>query len=196
MADASMTPNMQSWTDDLNNFGRTEIKTSFKSLTWRIGIAVAVLTAVIWFRYEAGDIGQRGLTLAIGGSILLLVGCVVFVKMKWGDSKIIVERDGVVLYDGKRFPWSDITDVTVFNNPRSGSALQVNLTEDAWKARMDSEGAGGKLLHGANKFITRKRGLVQPEYFDANPAELAAWMNQFPTGVAEVPEDVETSGVS
>lgn len=191
-----MTPNMQSWTDDLNSFGQVKIKTNFKSLIWRVGLAAIIVAVVVWFRYQAGDIGERGLSIAIGGFALLIIGCVIFVKMKWGNSSIIVERDGIVLYDGKRIPWSGITDVSVFNNPRSGSALQVNLTEDAWNARMNEEGRGGKMMHGANKFITRNRGLVQPEYMDVNPAEFAAWLNQFPTGEPELHADVEPAPVS
>lgn len=187
---------MQSWTDDLYNIGQVKIKTNFKSLIWRVGLAVIIVAVVVWFRYQAGDIGQRGLTIAVAGFALLIIGCVVFVKSKWGDSKIIVERDGIVLYDGKRIPWSDITDVSVYNNPRSGSALQVNLTEEAWSNRMSSEGRGGKMMHGANKFITRNRGLVQPEYMDVNPAEFAAWLNQFPTGEPEMNADVEPAPVS
>lgn len=185
-----MTPNMQRWTSDLNNVGRVEIKTNFKSLTWRVGIAIVVVAIFVWVRYQAGDIGQHGLTLAIGGFALLIIGCIIFVKYKWGDSKITIERDSVVLHDGKRIPWSEITDVSVYDSPRSGSALQVNLTEEAWNDRMDAEGRGGKMLHGANKLITRNRGLVQPEYMAANPAELAAWMNQFPTGVTPSTEPV------
>lgn len=196
MADTGMTPNMQSWTDDLRSVGRVEIGTSFKSLIWRVGIAAIVVAVVVWLRYQAGDIGDRGLTIAIVGFVALIFGCVVFVKMKWGASKIVVERDSVILYDGKRIPWSGITDISVFNNPRSGSALQVNLTEEAWADRMGAEGRGGKMMHGANKFITRNRGLVQPEYMDVNPAEFAAWLNQFPTGVAEMPAETETAGVS
>lgn len=196
MADTGMTANMQSWTDDLRNIGRVEIRMTFKSLLWRVGIAVIVIAIFIGIRYEAGDIGQRGLTLAIGGFALLIIGCIVFVKKKWGDTAMVIERDSVVLYDDRRIPWSDITDISVYNNPRSGSALQVNLTQEAWNAHMNKEGRGGKMMHSANKLITRNRGLVQPQYLDANPDELAAWMNQFPTGVADVLEEGESSQVS
>lgn len=167
----------------MRNIGRVEIKNNFKSLIWRVGLAVLIVAVVVWLRYEAGDIGERGLTIAVAGFALLIVGCVVFVKMKWGNSSIIVESDSIVLYDGRRIPWSDVTDISVYNNPRSGSALQVNLTEEAWSMHMGDEGRGGKMMHSANKFITRNRGFVQPEYMDVNPAEFAAWLNQFPTGV-------------
>lgn len=196
MANTALTPNMQKWEQDLNGVGRVEIGTTFKSLIWRVGIAAIIVAVVIWMRYQAGDIGQRGLTIAIVGFTLLIVGCMVFVKMKWGDSKIIVERDSIVLYDGKRIPWSDITDVSMYNNPRSGSALQVNLTEDAWGARMGEEGRAGKMMHGANSFITRNRGLVQPEYMDINPAEFAAWANQFPHGQPGEPNSPEKPELS
>src|SRR5699024_4889419 len=108
-----------------------EIKTNFSSLLWRVGIAGTIVAIFIWARYEAGDIGQRGLMIAIVGFALLIVGSIVFGKWKWGDKSIIIERDSVVTIDGKRIPWTDITDVSVYNAPRSGEAVQVNLTEEA-----------------------------------------------------------------
>lgn len=173
---------IQKWTNDINSVGRVEIKTSFKSLIWRVAIAAAFVAIFIFFRYQAGDIGDRGLTIAIAGFVLLIAGCIVFVRMKWGDQSLIIERDSVVTVSGQRIPWSDISSVSVYQAPRSGAALMVNLTEQAWAEHMNNQGRGGRMMHGANKFITRNRGLVQPEYLDARPAELAAWMNQFVRG--------------
>lgn len=177
-----MTPSMQGWQNDLESVGRVEIKSSFTSLIWRVGMAVAIVAVVIILRYQAGDIGERGLMIAVAGFAVLIVGCIVFVKVKWGDSSITIERDSIVTMDGGRIPWTDITDVSVYNAPRSGTALQVNLTEQAWTEHMSKQHRGGKMMHGANKLITRNRGLIQPEYLDARPAELAAWMNQFVRG--------------
>lgn len=184
MAETGLTPNMQSWTNDLNSIGRVEIKSSFNSLWWRVGLAVAILMAVIYFRYQAGDIGTRGLTLAIIGSVVLVVGCVAFVFWRYGNKTLLIERDGVTLLDGNFYPWSDISSVSVWRDPRgqAASALQFNLTESAWKNHMDKQNAGGAMMHKANTLIAGDRALVISAYIGANPAELAAWMNQFPQG--------------
>lgn len=188
MVDAGMSQNMQSWTNDINNIGRVEIKTSFKSLNTRLIVVIAVITGFVIRAYQVGDVGTRGLTIAIVGFAALIIGCIVFVKKKWGDQSFTIERDSVVTVSGQRILWSDITNVSVYQAPRSGAALMVNLTEEAWNGHLNSQGRAGRMMHGANKFITRNRGLVQPEYLDAPPAELANWMNQFVRG-----EDSESS---
>lgn len=188
MTEGSLTPNMQKWTDDLQSFGKVEISAAFKSLIWRVGLAVIIIAIFLWAQYNSGNIGQTGLTWGIVGFVALIVGLIAFVKIKWGDSNLTIDRDGVQTFDGHRIPWTDITDVSVYNAPRSGSALQINVTQEAWDAHLAGQNRGGKIMHSANKFVTRNRGFVQPEYLGANPHELAAWMNQFPQAQPELIE--------
>lgn len=176
---------VDTWIQELESIGRVEIKSSFKSLIWRVGLAVAIVAFVIYARYQAGDIGQRGLTIAVIGSGVLIIACLAFVKMKYGGKSIVIERDGLTTMEGMRIPWTDIVDVTIFTAPRSDNSVLVNLTEDAWIQHMATQQGGGKMLHKANKFITRNRSIVLPSYLDAPQNDLVELLNRYAQGRPE-----------
>lgn len=184
MAESVMSPQIQAWMKELESVGRVEIRSSFTSLIWRVGLAVAIVALFILVRFQAGDIGQRGLATAIIGFAALIIGSTMFVRMKYGDKTIVIETDGLITMDGKRIPWTDIEDVSVYSDPRGRAAsnVQVNLTAQAWDAHLVGQGAGGKLVHGANKLIARNRAIIMPSYLDAKPHELAAWLNTQASG--------------
>lgn len=176
---------VDTWIQELESIGRVEIKSSFKSLIWRVGLAVAIVAFVIYARYQAGDIGQRGLTIAVIGSGVLIIACLAFVKMKYGGKSIVIERDSLTTMEGMRIPWTDIVDVTIFTAPRSDNSVLVNLTEDAWIQHMATQQGGGKMLHKANKFITRNRSIVLPSYLDAPQNDLVELLNRYAQGRPE-----------
>lgn len=184
MTDVGTKQDVQSWTDDLNSVGRVEIKPNFNSLIWRIGLAIAIVVLFISIRFQAGDIGQRGLAIAIIGFAVLIIGSSIFVRITYGGKVLVIERDSLVTMDGKRIPWTDVQDVTVYSDPRgrTPSSVQVNLTEQAWSAHMASQGTGGRMMHGANKLLTRNRAIMLPTYLDAKSQELAEWLNTHARG--------------
>lgn len=79
--------------------------------------------------------------------------------------------------EGIRVRWEDIDHITVFRVPRSGPAVQLVLTEEAWERFMASQGRGGRFVHGSNKLMSANRGLIMPQYLDARPQELSHWLN-------------------
>ncbi len=177
-----MTPNQQSWQSDLEQHGKVTIASSFGGLFWRVGLAVALVAAFIYSRYASGDIGQRGLTLAIAGFALLILACIVFVRMSYAGKSIEVDAQGITMMDGKTHPWSDITGVEVYSAVNSGPVVSLTLTEPAWNAYMDSQHAAAKVMHKGNKLVMRDRALVLPSYLAANPGELAGWLNYVAQG--------------
>ena len=182
-------PRIEAWNQEFEQHGRVEVKSSLKSMLWRVGLAIAILAVVIYLRYNAGDIGTRGLTVAIVGSVVLVGGCIAFVVWRYGDKKMIAERDGFTAMDGAFYPWSDIASVSVWSDPRgrSASAVQINLTESAWKSHMDKQNAGGAMMHKANKLFAGDRALVQPSFIDAPAEHVAAFLDQFAQGEVELP---------
>ena len=182
MQNSPSNPQIEKWQQELDSIGRVEIKSDFSGLTWRVGLAFALAAGVIYMRYLAGDLGQRGLTYAFAGLALLIAVLVVAVRMYWGGKAILIERDSIVTMEGVRIPWTDITDVSVFTLHRSGPALQVNLTESAWSNFLLNQGRGGRFLHRANNVVTRNRGLVMSQYLEGQVEDLAAWMNQHVRG--------------
>lgn len=177
MADAVMTPKMEKWERDFNSIGRVEIGFNSKAMLPRVAVAAALLAALIWGMYNDDLFGTTGLVVAILAAAIFLLGTVSYVQGKWGGTSIIIERDSIVTMDGIRVPWIDIDHATVFYVPRSGPAVQLVLTEQAWNAFISSQSRGGKILHNSNKLISANRGLVMPQYLDAKPKELAGWLN-------------------
>lgn len=161
MTEGSLTPNMQKWTDDLQSFGKVEISAAFKSLIWRVGLAVIIIAIFLWAQYNSGNIGQTGLTWGIVGFVALIVGLIAFVKIKWGDSNLTIDRDGVQTFDGHRIPWTDITDVSVYNAPRSGSALQINVTQEAWDA-LPGRPESGRQDHAQRQQVRHSQSWFRP----------------------------------
>ena len=180
--DQQLTAAQAAWQSELDNTGRVTISSSFGSLFWRIGLAVVLIAVFVAARYSAGDIGQRGLTIAIIGFALLIIACVAFVKFQYGNKDIVVDTHGITMMDGQVVPWSDVTTVDVYAPAKSPPSVSVNLTQSAWDAHLASKGAAATAMHKANAFIVRDRALVIPSYLAANPAELASWLDQFGRG--------------
>lgn len=180
-------PRIEQWQQEFEQNGRLEINSSLKSLSWRVGLAVAIVALVIWSRYNAGDIGTRGLTIAIVGFVVLIAGLVAFVVWRYGNKKLVAERDGLTTMDGTFYPWNDITDVTVWTDPRarSASSVQLNLTESAWNAHLAKQHVGGSMMHKANKMIARNRAIVLPSFLDAPVEHMSAFLNQYAAGREE-----------
>lgn len=188
VTDAVSSPQIRAWIRELESVGRVEIKPNFNSLIWRIGLAIAIVVLFISIRFQAGDIGQRGLAIAIIGFAVLIIGSSIFIRITYGGKALVIERDSLVTMEGKRIPWTDVQDVTVYSDPRGRTpiSVQVNLTEQAWSDHMAAQGAGGRVMHGANKLLTRNRAIMLPTYLDAKPQEMAEWLNTHARGkVAE-----------
>lgn len=179
---ATMTANQQTWQSDLEQHGMVTINSTFGSLLWRVGIAVALVAFFVYARYSAGDIGQRGLTFAVIGFVLFIAGCVAFVVKQYGGKSLSVDSHGITLIDGRTMPWTDISSVDVFSAAKTPPSVAVNLTEAAWDAHMSQQHAAAKVMHRAHKLIVRDRALVMPSYLAAEPTELAAWLDQFVPG--------------
>lgn len=177
MAANSLSPKMQEWESDLKSVGRVEIRFNSKGMIPRVAFAAALLAALIWGLYNDDLFGEVGLLLAILAASAFLIGTVSYVQRKWANKSILVERDSIVTMEGVRVPWADIDHVTVFYVPRSGPAVQLVLTEEAWNAFMASQGRGGKILHKSNRIMSANRGLIMPQYLDARPQELSHWLN-------------------
>ena len=173
----NITAKQQAWQSELEQQGQVTIASSFGSLLWRVGIAIALVAFFVYARYQSGDIGQRGLTLAVVGFALLIAACIAFVVKQYGGKSIIVERHGITMIDGAFVPWSDITSVDVYAPAKSAPAVAVNLAESAWDAHLSQQNAAAKVMHKANKLIVRDRALVMPSYLAAEPTELADWLN-------------------
>lgn len=182
MSQDLQTPQAQAWTDELQSVGKVRINSSMNSLVWRVGLAIVMIAVFTYIQYSNGSIGQRGLTLAIVGFALLLGACVLFVRLSYGGKSLEIDHQGATMVDGTFIPWTDITSVTVYNDPRSASSVQVNLTDSAWKTHIDSQGGGGKLMNKMNKTIVRDNALLVPSYLSASPQELALWMNTLAEG--------------
>lgn len=180
-----LTATQAAWQSDLDNTGRVSIKSSFGSLLWRVGLAIVLVAVFVFARYSAGDIGQRGLTIAIIGFALLIVGCIAFVNFQYGGKDLVIDSHGIKTMEGETIAWTDVTTVDVYAPARSAPAVSVNLTQQAWDSYLANKGAAAKAMHKANKMIVRDRALVMPSYLDANPAELASWLNQFGQGPLE-----------
>lgn len=178
----NMTANQQSWQSELEQQGKVTISSTFRSLIWRVGLALALVAFFVYARYQAGDIGQRGLTLAIVGFAVLILVCVAFVVKQYGGKSIEVDTHGINMMDGSSVSWNDVTSVDVYAPAKSAPAVAVNLTGPAWDAHLGTRNAAGKLMHRANKLIVRDRALVMPSYLAADPAELAGWLNGFAQG--------------
>lgn len=178
------TSNQQLWQSELEQHGKVTIASNFGSLLWRVGLAVALIAAFVYSRYTSGDIGQRGLTIAIAGFALLILACVVFVVKFYGGKSIVVTPDGITMMDGRTYAWDDISHVGVYSPMKSPPMVSVNLTEPAWDAHMGQQNVAAKLMHQGNKLVLRDRGVVLPSYLAASPAELAPWLNQFARGEA------------
>ena len=179
---AEPSPTIEAWSSELDSVGRVEIRSNFRGLIFRVGIAVIVLGMLIYSMYMEGTLGTSGLVVAVVAAAALVIGCVLFVISKWGGKAIVVERVSLVTMEGHRIPWKDIDHVTVFHVPRSGAAVQVVLTEQAWNAFLATQGRSDKFTHRTNKWMSTNRGLLMPQYMDARPQELAAWLNQFSQG--------------
>lgn len=180
------TANQHAWQSEMEQHGKVIIRSSFGSMTWRVGFAVALVAVFVYGRYSSGDIGQRGLTLAIAGFALLLIACIVFVRMFYGGKSIAVTTDGITMMDGSAHAWSDIRQVAVYSPMKSPPMVSMSLTESAWESHMGKQNTAAKLMHQGNKLVLRDRSVVLPSYLAANPAELAPWLNQFARGDAEV----------
>lgn len=180
--DQQLTAAQAAWQSELDKTGRVTISSSFGSLFWRIGLAVVLIAAFVAARYSAGDIGQRGLTIAIIGFALLLVACIAFVKFQYGGKEIVVDAHGLKMMDGQVVPWTDVTTVEVYSPAKAAPAVSVNLTQSAWDAHLANKGAAVMAMHKANALIVRDRALVMPSYLAANAGELASWLNQFGRG--------------
>ena len=178
----NITVNQQAWQTELEEQGRVTISSSFGSLLWRVGVAVALVAFFIYARYQSGDIGQRGLTLAAVGFGLLIAVCIAFVVKQYGGKSIIIDRHGITLINGVSVPWSDVVSVSVFAPAKSPPSVSLNLTESAWDAHMGQQTTAAKVMHKANSMIVRDRALVMPSYLEAGPTELAGWLNQFAQG--------------
>lgn len=182
MSSAVTSSQIQQWQQELESIGRVDIESDFSGLTWRVALALLLAGGIIYARYLAGDLSQQVFLYALAGLVLFIGVLVIAVRTYWGGKSVIIERDSVVITDGSRISWADVTDVTVFNMHNSGPAVQINLTEDAWADYLANQGRGGNILHRANKMVTRNRGLVLPQYLQGSPEELAAWMNRFSRG--------------
>ena len=180
-----LTPAQAAWQSELDSTGRVTISSSFASLFWRVGLAIVLVAVFVYARYSSGDIGQRGLTIAIVGFAVLIIACIAFVKFQYGDKQLVVDSHGISMMDGQVVPWTDVTTVDVFAPAKSPPAVSVNLTQEAWDAHLSGKNAAASAMHKANKFIVRDRALVVPSYIDADPVELASWLNQFGRGPLE-----------
>lgn len=176
------TSNQQAWQSELEQHGKVTIASSFGSLLWRVGLAIVLVSLFIYSRYTSGDIGQRGLTIAIVGFALLILACIVFVVKFYGGKSIEVNADGIRMMDGRTHHWNEITTVDVYSPMKSPPSVSVNLSESAWNSHMESQHAAAKVMHKGNKLIVRDRALVLPSYLAADPAELAGWLNRFAKG--------------
>lgn len=174
-----MTANQQAWQTELEQQGKVTIAAGFGSLFWRVGLAVVLVALFVYSRYSAGDIGQRGLTLAIAGFALLILACIVFVRVFYGGKSIEVTADGIAMMDGTTHAWSDITSVGVYSPMKSPPVVALSLSESAWTAHMGGQNAAAKAMHKGNKLVMRERALVLPSYLAADPGELAGWLNRF-----------------
>lgn len=179
---ANISANQQVWQAELDQQGKVTIASSFGSLVWRVGIAMALVAFFIYARYQSGDIGQRGLTLAIIGFGLLIAACIAFVVKRYGGKAITVDRTGITMLDGVSVPWSDVSSVNVYAPAKAAPSVAINLTQSAWDAHVGKENAAAKLMHKANKLVVRDRALVMPSYLAAEPTELADWLNRFAAG--------------
>lgn len=173
-----MTPNQQSWQAELEQRGKVTIASSFGSLFWRVGLAIVLVALFVYSRYNAGDIGQRGLTLAIAGFVLLILACIVFVRVSYGGKSIEVNADGITMMDGSTHAWSDITSVGVYSPMKSPPVVALSLSESAWNAHMGGQNAAAKAMHSGNKLVMRDRAMALPSYLAADAGELAGWLNR------------------
>lgn len=176
------TAQQQEWQSALERDGKVTISSGFGSLLWRVAIAVALVAFFIFARYQSGDIGQRGLTIAIIAFALLIIGCIIFVVKFYGGKSISVDSHGITMMDGANHQWSDVTDVGVYSPMKSPPMVSLNLSQAAWDTYMNSQNAAARAMHKGNKLVMRERGVVLPSYLAANPDELAPWLNQFAAG--------------
>ena len=181
---ADISANQQAWQSELDQQGKVNVSSTFGSLLWRVGIAIALVAFFVYVRYENGDIGQRGLTLAIVGFAMLIAACIAFVLKQYGGKSITIDRSGITLIDGVFLPWNDVSSVGVYAPAKAAPSVAINLTQSAWDAHMGKQNAAAKVMHKANKLVVRDRALVMPSYLAAEPTELAAWLNRF---AAEAP---------
>lgn len=170
------------WQQELESTGSVRIGTSMNSLIWRVGLAALIVAAFLWRQYTNDQIGQQVLYIAIAGFALLILGCVIFVRTQYGAKQLTVDRHGITNVDGNTYPWSDVQQLGVFSAPRQGDALQIQLTDDAWKRHLSKQSAAGSLVHKGNRLVTRNNSIVAPTFIDADPNELATWLSQFAQG--------------
>lgn len=179
------TSNQQSWQSELDQHGKVTIASSFGSLLWRVGLAIVLVALFIYSRYASGDIGQRGLTIAIVGFALLILACIAFVVKFYGGRSIEVNADGIRMMDGRTHRWSDITTVCVYSPMKSPPMVSLTLSESAWNTTMKSQNAAAKMMHKGNKLVMRDRAIVLPSYLAADPGELAGWLNRLAKGIPD-----------
>lgn len=177
-----LTAAQTAWQSELDSIGRVTIKSSTRDLWWRVAVALALVGVFITVQYSTDKIGQRGLMLAVIGFGALIVGLVIFVHMYYGGKELVVDSHGIKTMNGETIPWTDVTTVDVFAPAKSPPAVSINLTKPAWDAYLAGKNAAARSMHKANKVVVGDRAVVLPSYLNANPAELASWLNQFGRG--------------
>lgn len=177
--------NIETWQQELESTGSVRIGTSMTGLIWRVGLAALLVMGFVYRQYQTDKIGMNMVYVALIGFALLIIACVMFVRLRYGGKHITIDQHGITNVDGNTYPWSDITSVGVYNDPRSADALQINLTADAWQNHIGKQNAAGSLMHKANKLVARNNAVTVPNYLDADLQQLSAWLNQYVRGTAE-----------
>lgn len=176
VATIEQTPAMTEWDEQLQLFGKVELKQKVGRVILVFGAIILSVIVGVVLGFASEGIDLQALAWVVGVLAVIIGGPMIFYFAWYRTKTVIVETDGVRLTDGYLLPWAGIEGAGLWTH-RGNASVTLGLDEDTMRLYQANQSRAARMLTKANAGITRSRAVFLPGTLDANPEELAAWLN-------------------
>lgn len=171
--------NAEKWVDEMSETGKVVIGPSNRQYIYQFGIPFLIGLAVLFYAYMNSEMEGGAFVIAVIWMTVVLGGVAMYIYRTNRGKQLVIEQRGFTTMDGQYIPWSEIEKADIFRSTRSAPVVRIQVSELVWEEYLSNRSAIGKVLHGFNTAVTRKRGIYLPAQLDADDHDLVELINFF-----------------